>query len=293
MKLITPDYYDDFICIADRCKHSCCIGWEIDIDHKTLDAYNSLSSSYADVIRNSIKGEESPYFELGCDRRCPHLNECGLCNIILNVGENYLCDICREHPRFYNFTNMGKELGLGMSCEEACRLILNSDDFDELIVIDNIDGEADICEFDATVQRNKIYEILKQDTIFSNKLERIINSYHITLNEEDIKVCLSSLEYLNKSNKALFAAFSLDASFVNIENELTRVLAYFIYRHCSEALDYEEFCESLFFAIVCTYLVASISNSDNIIERARTVSEEIEYSEENTQEIISLYTELI
>ena len=140
---------------------------------------------------------------------------------------------------------------------------------------------------------NKIYEILKQDTIFSNKLERILNSYNIALNEEDIKVCLSSLEYLNKSNKALFGNFSLDASFVNIENELTRVLAYFIYRHCSEALDYEEFCALLFFAIVCTYLVASISNSDNIIERARTVSEEIEYSEENTQEIISLYTELI
>lgn len=293
MKLYAPKYYKDFVCIADKCKHSCCIGWEIDIDSKTLDKYNSLSVPYADIIRDSIKGKEIPHFALADAERCPHLNKCGLCNIILNVSEDYLCDICREHPRFYNFTNNGKELGLGMCCEEACRLILSSDDFDELISIDNIAGETEICEFDATVHREKIYKLLKYSIPFSSKLEIILNSYHITLNEEKIKKCLSSLEYLDELNRALFANFSLDISFANIENELTRALAYFIYRHCSEALDYEEFCASLVLSIVCTYLIASISNSDNINDCARIVSEEIEYSEANTQEIIYLYTELI
>jgi lysine-N-methylase len=32
MKLIAPDTYPEFCCIADRCRHSCCIGWEIDVD---------------------------------------------------------------------------------------------------------------------------------------------------------------------------------------------------------------------------------------------------------------------
>ena len=32
-----PNYYDKFKCIADRCKHSCCIGWEIDIDDDTME----------------------------------------------------------------------------------------------------------------------------------------------------------------------------------------------------------------------------------------------------------------
>ena len=27
-----PDYYKEFQCIADQCEHSCCIGWEIDVD---------------------------------------------------------------------------------------------------------------------------------------------------------------------------------------------------------------------------------------------------------------------
>ena len=32
MQIIVPDYYKEFSCIADHCRHSCCIGWEIDID---------------------------------------------------------------------------------------------------------------------------------------------------------------------------------------------------------------------------------------------------------------------
>ena len=32
MKTYAPKYYQQFHCIADKCKHSCCIGWEIDID---------------------------------------------------------------------------------------------------------------------------------------------------------------------------------------------------------------------------------------------------------------------
>ena len=35
MKLYAPEYYKQFQCIADKCTHSCCIGWEIDIDEIT------------------------------------------------------------------------------------------------------------------------------------------------------------------------------------------------------------------------------------------------------------------
>ena len=36
MKLFAPEYYKQFKCIADKCTHSCCIGWEIDIDEEAL-----------------------------------------------------------------------------------------------------------------------------------------------------------------------------------------------------------------------------------------------------------------
>ena len=43
MKLFAPKYYGSFKCIADKCEHSCCIGWEIDIDDTTLKKYRYRS----------------------------------------------------------------------------------------------------------------------------------------------------------------------------------------------------------------------------------------------------------
>ena len=31
MILRVPSYYKTFQCIADKCEHSCCIGWEIEL----------------------------------------------------------------------------------------------------------------------------------------------------------------------------------------------------------------------------------------------------------------------
>ena len=45
MKLFAPDYYKYFSCIADKCGHSCCVGWEIDIDADTLEYYRSVKGT--------------------------------------------------------------------------------------------------------------------------------------------------------------------------------------------------------------------------------------------------------
>ena len=129
MKLYAPKYYTDFKCIADRCTHSCCIGWEIDIDPVTAQKYSTLKQAYADTVRASIEHGDTPHFKLEAHDRCPHLNSKNLCNIILSLGEDCLCDICREHPRFYNDSSLGREVGLGIACEEACRIVLSSDDY--------------------------------------------------------------------------------------------------------------------------------------------------------------------
>ena len=39
MKQIYPSYYTAFRCIGGACGDNCCIGWEIEIDSKTLAAY--------------------------------------------------------------------------------------------------------------------------------------------------------------------------------------------------------------------------------------------------------------
>ena len=125
MKLFAPKYYKNFTCIADKCTHSCCVGWEIDIDQGTLEKYETLSHSYGKIIRDSIDYEETPHFRLCEKERCPHLDEKGLCNIISCLGEGYLCEICAEHPRFYNDTLKGKEVGLDlMNMQKLQKLVI-------------------------------------------------------------------------------------------------------------------------------------------------------------------------
>ena len=57
MNKIVPDYYKKFKCIADKCKHSCCIGWEIDIDEHTYNKYMNIKNEFGNKLKNNIKSD--------------------------------------------------------------------------------------------------------------------------------------------------------------------------------------------------------------------------------------------
>ena len=104
MKTYAPDYYGKFKCIADKCKHSCCVGWEIDIDEESLERYNLIEGEFGERIRKNIAyNAESPHFITDESEKCPFLNRYGLCDMITELGEESLCEICAVHPRFRNF----------------------------------------------------------------------------------------------------------------------------------------------------------------------------------------------
>ncbi len=297
MKIFSPEYYKNFVCIADKCRHSCCIGWEIDVDRSTAKKYASLNEGYGLEIQKSITKRGVPHFKLKKDDRCPHLNEKGLCKIILNLGEGYLCHICREHPRFYNYTSLGKEVGLGLSCEEACRIILSSDNYESFVEIGEIfedEETVEAPEFDATVHRKTIFDILKDRSIpYSQRLQKISEAYGVSpvvIPDETWISTLDSLEYLNNSHKAIFACYSSEINDCKeLENYLERALAYFIFRHCSNTEDSGEFRAALGFSLFCEKLLASLcrntKNFEEICDMARIISEELEYSEDNTEAI--------
>ncbi|MBR4880639.1 MAG: hypothetical protein IKU19_01825, partial [Clostridia bacterium] len=70
MRCVYPDYYKNFTCIADRCRHSCCIGWEIDIDSETYEKYKKIPGEFGDRLRSGISCGETPCFRLGEGDRC-------------------------------------------------------------------------------------------------------------------------------------------------------------------------------------------------------------------------------
>ena len=287
MKLFAPTYYKNFKCIADKCEHSCCIGWEIDIDEHTLEKYRHLKDGYGSAILESISQEETPHFCLCEGDRCPHLDERGLCKIILGVGEDYLCDICREHPRFYNFTSVA-EVGLGMSCPEAARLILSYPDFVSMEEVGEVDAAPDDVLFDGRTERAKVYDILQKND-YATALAHIYDTYSIDVGEDAHWLeILNSLEYLNADHKALFLHYSSALHPMGQDEYQKRFLAYLIYRHCTEAVDEEDFAARLSFCLFCERLLASLICSQKaetlqeVATLASIISEEIEYSDDNT-----------
>ena len=144
MKIRVPDYFLDFKCIADRCTDSCCEGWEIDIDKVTLEKYRHLDAPIGAEIREKTSHGCFPLQENG---RCAFLDSRGLCRIISAVGDRYLCDICREHPRYYGVGRYGIEGGLGLGCEEAARMILSLRSMPRFIEIERDIPYSDEDEF--------------------------------------------------------------------------------------------------------------------------------------------------
>ena len=124
---IVPAFYPAFRCKAGECRHSCCRGWEIDIDENTLSAYQCLPGAWGERLRAAIvkEADGTAHFRLTEEENCPFLRPDGLCDVILALGEDALCDICALHPRFYELIGPYELCGLGLSCEAVCELLLD------------------------------------------------------------------------------------------------------------------------------------------------------------------------
>ena len=292
MKLYAPTYYTQFHCTADRCTHSCCVGWEIDVDPDTLAKYKSLHGEMGERIRASIAEEgDSAHFVLAAHDRCPHLDGRGLCNIIKALGEGYLCEICREHPRFYNRVAGRLECGLGASCEAAATLILSEDGYHvfEVIGEENVENEGTYAGFGAKTRREMLFSLLcERKSPYAVRRGEIAAQYAApaSLDGDEKKRLLASLEYLDPAHAVLLqgAAESCvpqDEAAAYCE----RFLAYLIYRHASPARDAREFALSVSLALLIEELFCNLIQEKGIppVQAAVLLSEELEYSEENTE----------
>lgn len=158
MLLRVPDFYDSFHCIAGKCTDTCCVGWEIDIDDSSAKRYAKVKGEFGEKLRKNI---EDGHFKLLAGDRCPFLRQDGLCDMICNLGEESLCDICREHPRFVEVYGDIMEHGIGLCCEEGVRLLLECKGTatSPIAFIEReIDDEPDDIPEDAIEARDAIFE---------------------------------------------------------------------------------------------------------------------------------------
>lgn len=313
MKLIAPNYYKEFHCITDKCKHSCCIGWEIDIDENTFEKYQTVQGDFGKRLNENIEILDGvACFKLGADERCPFLNKENLCDIILKLGEKSLCQICNDHPRFRNFYEGATEIGLGLCCEAAAEIIVSQNEKVTFEIIDNNGIENDFCEEENEFIefRNKLFEILqnRNESVSCriNKFLKLCNANSFEMDKTETVDFLFELERLDikwteilndLKNTAYFCDFSLPSYFNTVAEQL---LMYFTYRHLRGFLDDGRLSQRALFIIfsyktiemLCKYHLkkfGDISHSD-IAEYARLYSSEIEYSEENIEAILEFFS---
>ena len=124
MVITVPDYFHDFHCLAGSCPDTCCGQWEIVVDAAAKARYLSVEGDLGRRIRAALTtrdGEDVMVLENG---KCPLLTGDGLCEIVLQKGEDFLSETCHTHPRFTEIYGNLQETMLSISCPEAARLLL-------------------------------------------------------------------------------------------------------------------------------------------------------------------------
>lgn len=299
MKTVTPKYYRSFKCIGAECKHNCCIGWEIDIDPQTMSKYENVGGVFGKRLKSSVeKDGDCPHFILGDKERCPFLNKDNLCDIIINIGESYLCEICDAHPRFKNFFSDRTEIGLGLCCEEACRLIIFDKEPFSLETVEN----TELCDGNSSFEE----ELIR----YRDSLISAITDSYVPIDERIIKISsvkipelnigkwseyLLSLEIMSDEWKKLLiraVPISEPLTYKGYEKELERLICYFVYRYVANE-NYDEKSDTVVaFSVLCSQIITSLwshfaKSDEDKVEICRLFSQEIEYSTDNVDDIIS------
>lgn len=284
MLSIFPKFYKNFLCKADKCKHSCCKGWEIDIDEETAGKYLAMTGELGAEIRQNIgKNEDSYFFKLTEDERCPFLQKNGLCKIILNIGEENICEICTMHPRFFTMLDDVELCGVGLSCEKTCELLLGDEkdlvfyiedteeelSFSEVLAVIGLNLPNEMQEFSLAVNAeniNKVLEIMaKTEPIDENW------SKELSIMQDMDNVELKAKEYLENSDK----------------NILNKLYQYILYRQLERLVDIDIEALINYAQYSILFIILHTMISKELGESVRRWSEQIEYDTDNVDLILA------
>lgn len=324
LKYTRPDFYDKFHCIAGKCTDTCCKGWDIDIDEQTLSLYHSDSTDFGRKLTSCIASEDKTYsFKTSEDGRCPFLNSGNLCEIIINKGEDYLCDICREHPRFHNWLPSVREDGLGICCEEVCRILLTDSNPIEFVHgedCENSDSEFDrddctYCDF-LLNERDKVFGIIRDcDKPFDEREKILLESVGSSTDLNAVKCefldFMSTLEPIDGTWIPLIErlkAFGsqdlqIDVRECMSDTERTNLLIYFIYRYYINAIYDGDVAARVNFSVFSLWFIElccleeygrkgtlPLQSRINIV---KNYSKQVEYCEENVERLTEMSSDLL
>lgn len=293
---IYPTIYHAFQCKADQCENTCCQLWTIDIDEPTAKRYHAMTGSLGESLRQAITvdDEGSHFIFSKAQPMCPLLNEKGLCKVVLELGEEGLCDTCHMHPRFYKYIEDLELCGVGLSCEASVELLAQQEPMDfllftieddhnefkpeERLTLHNIfellafDLDPNLFQYTPKPSKQSFKELLDlykqtepidenwtaQVNTLSSKLDQLIASVQTYIQQEDMSLFNKVYQYILYRQIDMLSDYSLES-----------ILAY-----AKDGTDY--------------ILIASALEGQPLKQVARW-SQQIEYDEDNVELLLQHY----
>ena len=293
-----PTFYHTFQCKANQCHHTCCQKWTIDVDEETAKLYQTLPTPLGEDLRKFMTVDDEGYYFMFSDKQptCPLLREDGLCRVVLELGEDSLCDTCHMHPRFYKYIEDLELCGVGLSCEESVEKLLATEGDQLLFTIEDDDDE--FTAEDRPVLEN-IFDLLAlginpaicQFTLNHSihYCQELVTIYKKTepIDEEWTKQ-LAHLEAMLSSTTASTTMDLLKADTIDV-SALNKVYQYILYRQIDMLAEYS--LESLVrYAFDATVFIVLLTHQfGNLPEQIRRWSEQIEYDEDNVAFLFNEY----
>ena len=296
---IYPTIYHTFQCKADRCENTCCQLWTIDIDETTAERYHATTGPLGESLRQAITvDDEGSHFVFSKEQpMCPLLNENGLCKVVLELGEEGLCDTCHMHPRFYKYIEDLELCGVGLSCEASVELLAEDTQSDQVIF--TIEDDDDEFSPDERLTIQNIFELLAFDIDSSyfqyspnpdvQYYAKLLDLYGTTepIDEE----WTTQINILSHDTAKLITA--VQSYIANHDMGLfNKVFQYILYRQIDMLADYS--LESILSYArdgVEYILITSVIEGSPLKQVARW-SQQIEYDEDNVELLLQYYDSL-
>lgn len=161
MNIIKPDYYDEFKCIAGECEYTCCQCWNIHMDDETIGKWNKLESPVSEsgkLSKHITRGFGQDVIKFNKDKRCPLLNDKGLCEVVLKYGEETLSKACHEFPREAREHVDRCEQNLSVGCRTVIDLLWSREVF-SIGRQDSIDSVYNLRQFFMELIQDKDFDM--------------------------------------------------------------------------------------------------------------------------------------
>ena len=282
----TPGYCRDFRCIAGDCRDSCCKGWEIDIDDEAAARYAAAAGEFGERLRRNI---ENGSFVLTEDERCPFLNDRGLCDIYINLGEEHLCETCGKFPRITMDYTSFTEYTLSLACPEAARLILGGNFIipEKNYDLNDVDYNAEDMKTLLT-KRQKAYGIITDKSIsFKERLGKLFEYFGGDIpDKETVFAIHERMDFINKEYSDEIKNASSFPQSEDFDEVYTRMAVYYLYRYFLNAIDDMDLLSAvkkIYFAYVITASIAGSIDNPDIVRIIQNYSKEVEHSYDNSE----------